>query len=184
MGARPLTDMGRAMLADLPPQLQGSSDYQAIMHAGAREVEMLEASIEQTRSQFNPASADIMLGAWEAEVRLPVGGQGATIGQRQLRVITRLQKLLGQSEGLEWEDAITKLVGPGWTYLEHIEGDLTGPPAYTLRIALPFPPSGSAYIEALREIREFTPAHLEILFDSGAGFILDESRLDLEGLGD
>lgn len=184
MGERPLTALGLAMIADLPARLRGSSDYQAVMHAGAREVEMLEASVEQVRSQFNPGSADLMLGAWEAETRLPVGGLGASIGQRQARVIVRLRKLLGVSEGLEWEQSITEIVGPGWTYLEHIEGDLTGPPASTLRIALPFPPAGSAYTEALREIREVTPAHLDIEFSSGSGFILDESHLDLEGLGD
>lgn len=184
MGQRPLTALGQQMMAALPPVLQNSSDYEASIHAQTREIALLEASIEQVRAQFNPASADLMLGAWEAIVRLPVGGMGASVAQRQARVIQRLQKLLGASEGLEWEQAITSLVGTGWTYLEYLEGDPDSPPANTISIALPFPPDGPAYTEALREIREVTPAHLDIRFaSSGIGFILDESELDLEGLG-
>lgn len=184
MGARPLTALGLQMIAALPPVLRNSSDYQAVIHAQSREIALLEATIETTRNQFFPSSADLMLGSWEATVRLPVGGLGATIGQRQARIIQRLQKLLGASEGLEWEQSITDLVGPGWSYLEYLAGDPDSPPPSTISIALPFPPDGSAYAEALREIREVTPAHLDIRFASGTiGFILDESELDLEGLG-
>lgn len=183
MGVRPLTALGQQMVASLPTFLRQSNGYLAVIHAGAREVELLEASIEQVRAQFNPATADLMLGAWEAIVKLPVGGFGATIAQRQARVTQRLQKLLGASEGLEWVQQITDLVGPGWSYLEYLPGDPDSPPPYTVSIALPFPPSGSAYAEALREIREVTPAHLDIRFSSGAGFIWDESELDIEGFG-
>lgn len=183
MGARPLTALGQQMVASLPTFLRGSSDYQAVLHAGAREIELAEAAIEQVRAQFNPATADVMLGAWEAIVKLPVGGFGATIAQRQARVTQRLQKLLGGSEGLEWVQRITELVGPGWSYLEYLAGDPDSPPPYTVSIALPFPPSGQAYAEALRLIREVTPAHLDIRFASGAGFIVDESEVDIEGLG-
>lgn len=184
MGQRPLTALGQQMLASLPPALRRSPDYQAIMHAASREAALLETAVEQVRAQFNPVRADLLLGAWEAEVKLPVGGLGATVAQRQARILARLRKLLGSSEGLEWEQTITDLVGPGWSYLEHIEGDPSSPPASTISIALPFPPSGSSYIEALREIREVTPAHLDIRFSSGHGFILDESHLDLEGFGE
>lgn len=184
MGARPLdqTTYGLDMLASLPPRVQGSIDYQAVIHAQAREVDLLEASMESVRNQFNPATADVLLGAWEAQVWLPVGGAGATVPQRQAKVLLRLQKLLGASEGTEWQDQITALVGQGWTYEEHIAGDGTSPPANTLRITLPFAPDGGAYAEALREIREYTPSHLDIEFASAGGFVLDESQIDQQEL--
>lgn len=183
MGARPLTPLGRQLLAALPPFLRTSPDYESVAHASSREFARLEATIEQVRAQFNPQHADLLLSAWETIVRLPVGGRGAAIDQRQHKIVVRLRKLLGASEGREWEESITEVVGSGWTYEEHIPGDITSPPVNTIRIALPFAPSGDLYLEALREIRELTPAHLDISFSSGAGFLVDESHLDLEGLG-
>lgn len=183
MGIRPLSPLGVQMRDSLPPALRESNDYLAVVHAFSRELDRLGGCAEQVRAQFNPATADILLPAWEAICKLPIGGAAATLPQRQGKVIDRLRKLLGQSEGREWEAQITALIGPGWTYEEHIPGDITSPPVGTLRITLPFPPAGEAYDEALGQIREVTPAHLDIEFVSTAGFVLDESELDLEGFG-
>lgn len=182
MGERPFTARGLRMLAMLPPKLQGSVEHQAVIHAQSRELDRLEGCIEQVRAQFNPATADILLNAWEYSLKLPVGGAGADIPTRQQRVVVRLQKLLGQAEGIEWEDQITALIGGGWSYLEHIPGDGTSPPANTLRITLPFSSSSGSYLAALQEIAEVTPAHLEIEFESAAGFQLDDSPMDITGM--
>jgi hypothetical protein len=182
-GARPLTALGLAMLLDLPPVLQRSTDYQAIIHPIARELEALEATIEQLRAQFNPATADILLPAWEYMVKLPVGGAGSSIDQRRQKLIARLRKVEGQSEGREWEAQITELVGPGWAYEEHDTGDPTSPAANVIRITLPFLPSSPSYQEAIDQIREITPAHLSLSFSSAAGFVLDESELDRDSFG-
>jgi hypothetical protein len=182
MGERPITDTGWRMLDMLPWALQDSVDYQAVLHAASREVDRMEAALGTVTAQFSPASADILLGAWEAQVRLPVGGFGTSLAQREARVLYRVRKILGANEGREWERNVTDLVGEGWTYQEHIPGDATTPPVDTLRISLPFPPGASAYANALVQIREFTPAHLEIEFQSLGGFMLDESQLDVEEL--
>lgn len=182
MGARPLTETGMRMLGTLPWVLRESADYQAVIHPASREVDRMESYVDQVRAQFNPAMADLLLGAWEMQVRLPVGGFGTSIDQRRAKVLWRLRKTLGSGEGRQWEADVTALVGEGWTYEEHIPGDGTSPAANTLRIQLPFPPAGDAYTEALTQIREFTPGHLEIEFSSLAGFTLDESHLDLEEL--
>lgn len=182
MGARPLTALGLQMQAALPPALRDSNDYLGIIHPLAREIERLEGCIEQVRSQFSPSTADLLLPAWETQARLAVGGAGASTAQRQQAVVTQLRFALGESEGREWEARITEMIGPGWTYEEHIPGDGTSPPENTLRITLPFPPDGSAYNAALLKIREVTAAHLEIEFSPAGGFILDESQLDSQEL--
>lgn len=185
MGVRPLNELGQQMVAALPPALRDSNDYLAVIHALSRELTRLEDSIESLRPEFSPATAVLLLPAWEFMVKLPVGGAGASVEQRQLKVVGRLRKLLTDEAGLgqAWVQDVTDLIGPGWTYEEHITGDGTSPAAYTLRITLPFPPAGSAYAEALTQIREVTPAHLDIVFESAAGFVLDESELDLEVFG-
>lgn len=120
-----LTPLGLAMLEQLPPQLRGSIDYMAAIHAMARELETLEAAIEQVRAQFNPATADLLLNAWEFETKLPVGGlPGQTVQQRRDTVLARLRKPFS-GEGRQWEETITAMVGPGWTYLEHDPNPLT-----------------------------------------------------------
>lgn len=182
LGGRPLTALGMQMRDALPPVLRRSNDYLAVIHACARETDRLEQTIEQTRRQFDPASADLLLNAWETIVRLPVGGQGATVAQRQAKVELRLRKLIGTSEGREWEDQITEMIGQGWSYQEHDPADPTSPAPYTLKITLPFPPAGSAYADALAQIRDVTPAHLALTLDSGTGFVLDESELDIEAI--
>lgn len=183
MGARPLTALGIQMRDALPPVLRDSNDYLAIIHALSRELERLEDSIEVVRAQLNPSTADVLLNAWEWMVKLPVGGAGETIDQRRAKVIGRLRKLLTQAEGQQWVAAITDLIGGGWTYEEHIPGDGSSPPADTLRITLPFAPDTDAYDGAVTQIRELTPAHLDIAWESAGGFILDESELDRDAFG-
>ena len=182
---RPLTDTGLRMLGELPSVLQGSDDYQAVLHAASREVDRMDATLESVRQQFNPAQADLLLGAWEMMCKLPVGGYGSSLAQRQARVLFRLRKILGSSEGLEWIASITDLIGSsGWTYEEHIPGDPTSPPVNWLKITVPLVLSGSGFAEAFSQIREITPAHLEIELLSSAGFTLDISDLDVTEMVD
>lgn len=181
-GKRTLTPLGLEMLESLPPVLRDSADYQAIIHAEAKEIERLEASLELVRAQFNPGTASVLLGVWERITRQTVAPVGKSEAERQAAITARLRKLLSIGYGSAWEEQITALIGPGWDYKEHIPGDGTSPPVGTLRIILPFPPEGSRYLEALAQIREVTHAHLEIEFESAGGFLLDESRLDLEEL--
>lgn len=182
MGSRPFSATGLAFLAQLPPILRGSCDYQACLHALAREVDLLEVSVELVRSQFDPAAATVLLDAWEYALKLPVGGAGSSTAQRQQKVLTRLERALGSSEGRDWEQQITNVIGMGWTYEEHIPGDATSPPANTIHIVLPFSGTVGVYQEALIAIRELTPAHLALTFATTSGFRLDEGELDLDSM--
>lgn len=183
MGERVLTPLGVEMRDSLPPVLRESQDYLAVIHAVAKECERARAALEVVRAQFNPATATVLLGVWERITRQTVAPVGKSESERQAAITARLRKMLSIGKGSAWEEQVTALVGPGWDYEEHIPGDGTSPPVGTLRITLPFPPEGSRYLEARDAIREITHAHLELEFESSEGFILDESRLDLEVLG-
>jgi hypothetical protein len=182
-GERLLTPLGVEMRDSLPPVLRESQDYLAVIHALAKECERAREAIELVRAQFNPTTATVLLGVWERITRQTVAPVGKNDAERQAAITARLLKMLSIGNGSAWEEQITAVVGPGWDYEEHIPGDATSPPVGTLRIKLPFTAEGSRYLEARDAIREVTHAHLELEFESTGGFILDESRLDLETLG-
>jgi hypothetical protein len=179
-----LSPLGLAMVAQLPPQLRGSYDYLAVINALSKELELLEAAIEVVRAQSNPATADVLLDAWEWQLKLPVGGTaGATVAQRRADVLTRLRKVLSSGEGREWESTITSIVGPGWSYLEHDPADSGSPTDGVIQIIVPFASGSSKFIEAQDQIRDITDAHLEIQFESSSQFELDVSELDQSEFG-
>jgi hypothetical protein len=178
-----LTELGQAMLAQLPPPLRGSYEYMAVANAVSKEVALVEAAVEIVRSQFNPGTADVLLDAWEFQLRLPVGGSGADIPTRRQRIFARLRKALGGGEGFEWEQTITEIVGPGWSYLEHDPADPSSPADGIIQITVPFPSGSSSFLDAQTQIRDITDAHLEIEFVSTATFELDVSQLDENEFG-
>lgn len=178
-----LTPRGLAMLAMLPPQVRESPDYQGVIHAQAREVELLESKIEAVRAQLNPLTADeLLLKAWEALLGLTVEPVGLTVAQRRTTIVAFLQRLKTSPFGSDWEENVTRLVGPGWTYAEHDGSDPSSPPPYTIRVQLPFAPTSRLYLLLERLLRDITPANLDIELQYVGGFILDESQLDQEGM--
>lgn len=178
-----VSDREQQMLDALPPPLRGSYDYIAVIHAYARELDLLEAAAETVRAQLNPATADLLLEAWEYELRLPVGGAGADIPTRQARVLARLRVVLSGGEGREWEDALTGILGIGWTYLEHDPADPSSPAPGVIKITVPWPSGTSRFIEAQNQVRDLTDAHLEVEFDSSTPFLLDSSEMDSAEFG-
>lgn len=176
-GPGPLSATGEAMLSQIPPVLRGSYDYLAVIRACSREVELLEAAIETARAQFNPATADSLLRAWEYELRLPPGGPaGATLDSRRATVLGRLQKPLS-GQGRDWERAITAMLGAGWSYQEvrDSDGNNTG----VIQVTIPWPLDSVEYQQAVEQIEEITDAHLELEFLSSTSFELDVSQLDV-----
>lgn len=177
-----LTDLGRLHLAMLPPHLRDDPDYQGVIHPLAREVERLEGKIEEVRDQLRPLSATTLLKAWEAQFRLTIDPPGLSLAERYEKIRPRLLALVSGGEGRQWVVQAGLIVGPGFDYREHVPGDVTGPPEGTVRIVMPFPPSGSRYAEVAKRLREIVPAHLDIEFSNLGGFILDQSQMDEETL--
>lgn len=175
---RPLSDLGVKMRDSLPPVLRGSHDYLAVIHAASRELDLLEAAIELMRGQFNPATADVLLSAYEAQYKLPVGGGGVSDDARRTKILARLVKITGSAEGREWEDTITALVGPGWSYREHDPADPTSPANGVIQVTLPIAVDDPAFEAARTQIREITAAHLELDLLSTLVFHLDSDPMD------
>lgn len=178
-----LTARGEQLRSTLPVILRDSPDYLALIHPFAMEMDRLDAAKESVRSQFFPASADMLLKAWEAQLGLPIEPPDLTLAQRRNLVFAYLRRQAGTPEGEVWVALVAALVGPGFTYEEHDVDNVDSPPAYTVRVTVPFAPSSGNFrrIEAL--LREITPAHLDLIVQFSGGFVLDESELDQEGLG-
>lgn len=177
---RPLTERGEEYRSWLPERLRDSPDHLAVIHAQSRELDRLEAAIEQVRVQFFPQTADILLGLWERVLGLTVEPSGVTIAERRGYVIARLRALASTPEGRDWVANVSSMVGPGWEYEEHVPGDVTSPPENTIRVTLPYPPTSSLYQQTERLIRDITPAHLDLIVTFSGGFVLDQSQLDQE----
>lgn len=181
---RVLSEMGERWRAMLPVRLRDSPEHLAVINAQAREFEMIEAAAAVVRAQFFPQTADVLLSAWEHELRITIEPEGTTVEERRELVLATLQRMRSTPEGRDWAGNVTALIGPGWTYSEHIPGDVSTPPEGTIRIDLPFPPTSASYARVEALIRVITPAHLDIELASppGSGFTLDVSQLDQEGL--
>lgn len=115
-----LTALGRAMLDDLPPILRSDPDYRGVIHAGARELELLAERVDELRRQFFPQHADVLLHAWESHHQLPTAPAGLSIEERRDILLAHLLKLRGASGGVDWVQQVTELVGPSWRYREHM----------------------------------------------------------------
>lgn len=175
-----LSDRGQRMRAMLPPFLQDDPDYLGVIHAQARELDLIESLLDSIQSNLIPWLADdLLLPAWEATLRLTIDPAGQTTDQRRNTIISFLRKMVTDPTGQQWVAVVTLLIGPGWTYEEHVEGDLSSPPAGTIRVNLPFPSDTRPYDLATRLVEDNTPANTVIEFTSLPGFQLDESRLDV-----
>jgi hypothetical protein len=177
-----MTPLGLAWRDRLPVVLRDSPEHLAVIHSTMREVERLEAAIEQVRRQFFPQQADILLKVWERQVGITVEPPGWTIEQRRTAVVAQLRKMRSSPSGADWMADVSLLVGAGWTYAEHVPGDVTSPPADTVRIELPFPPTSGMYGLIERTLREMIPAHVDLVVTFSGGFVLDESQLDQEAM--
>lgn len=176
-----LTDLGRSMLADLPGFLRDDPDYQGVIHAYAKEIELLEGRLQGMVGEFFAQTAtEKGMRIWEAELQLPIEPAGRTLEERRTIVLAYLARLSGDPSGRSWVENVTQLIGPGWTYVEHDPHDPLGPPEYTLRIHLNLDPGSPRWGDIYRLLREITPAHLELALVGEGGFVLDISHLDEE----
>lgn len=175
-----LTPLGQEWREELPVVLRDSPDHLAVLHSVCREIERCEAAIETVRDQFFPTRATLLLGVWERLLGLTAEPEGVSLEDRRLLVLVYLRKMRNQGSGTEWQQIVTRLVGPSWSHQEHDPADPDSPPADTLRVTLPFPPTSSVYARIERLLGIITPAHLDLEVVYDAGFVLDESQLDQE----
>lgn len=120
------------MIDDLPPYEQQSTDVQGFLTAVGNELARVEQGRQEVILNYFPATADTLLGLFEQTLGIPVEPPSLTLAQRQQAVLAYMQGLKQGGSGLEWEAAITRVAGTGWTYMENT------PSAYEVEILLPF----------------------------------------------
>lgn len=170
------------LLGMLPWFVQSDPNYQAAAYAAARELDRLEGMLEQVRAQFNPATADILLPAWQATVGTTISPAGVDLATQQQNVIALLRKTKTSDSGSQWEADMTAFLGPGWSYQEHNPSDPSSPAPGTIVVTVPFPPSSSDYLAVQAYIEATLDANLQVLLQYSGGFLLDQSPMDISTL--
>lgn len=155
------------LLSEVPPYERGAYEVQAVLRAVANELGRIEAVRQALIENFFPGTANALLPFFERLLGLAADPPGVTLDARQALATAAMARLGGQGSGLEWEAAVTGLVGAGWSYQEHDPADLTSPPAYTIAMKIP-----SAMASAWPVIREITPAHVDIVEGYSDGFFV------------
>jgi hypothetical protein len=166
------------MLGELPPFVRGDPDHQAVQYAYGKELERLEAKIEQVRLQGAPSTATLLLKLWEATVGAEVEPAGIPENERQLIVVAFMRALEANPTGLHWEAVIRLLAGAGWLYITHIHLDAGTPEPNEVHVILPFATASFWFGTVRRLIERITPAHVKLNVTASEGFMLDESELD------
>jgi hypothetical protein len=94
----------------------------------------------------------------------------------------RLRGLVSNSvlNEVHFVDTATLVLGEPPPGLVFVDNPATGPPAYTIRLAVPFPPTSTRYQQLAELVKVLSPAHLEVEIVYQAGFVLDASALDLQ----
>lgn len=169
---------GEEMLETVGWLLRDDPQVQAALGVIGREITRFEEIVTRVRLQMHPVYATDefgLLSMWEALLGLPVAQAAASEDQRRGIVIAWLRGLQSSS-GLAWEAALTQALGTStWFYTEN-----TGP--YEITIQMPFEVAtvGAQQVETLA--RAITPAHIDIAFTYGGGFIIGQSEIGVEDL--
>ncbi len=172
------------MLDEIPPDYREDPDFRAVIYCQAREHERKRERIDEVRRQFFPATADVLLGAWEATFRMTIAPPGVPIEERRARVGEAFLRALAGSSGAAWEAALEAVAGAGTVYTEfdpQVASNVI--PKHTVRIEVPSAVDPDVAERIERVIRAFTPANTDIDIVSGAGFVLDISQLDTHDFG-
>lgn len=168
-----LSERGRRLLEDLPPELADAPQIQTVVDVLARELERLEgAATEATQKMFPPAADDEYgtLKMWEALLGLPVALPGLTLAQRQALVRATVKQRRAAS-GAQWAEMLTTAIGSSsWSH--HY-----GPGDYVVTITIPYVPGGIAAGQVVTLARRVTPAHLQVNAGFTGGFLIGISNI-------
>lgn len=166
---------GELLLGKLPYYERQSWEIRAAVDAAALELERIKAARKVLQDNFFADTADAYLHWWEALLGLPPNPPGKTVAQRRTVVLAYLRAIRQSGSGLDWQTAIGNIVGPSWSYHE-------GPANYTVTVTIPYSAGSIGATDAERLAREVTPAHIDLIFGYGKGFIAGVSVVGQEPL--
>ena len=174
---RDLTDRALSILEMLPLPLRETAFYQACAVAQAEQLDALDAAVDLLERNMIPASADEWLAEWATMFGVQVD-PSATVEQKRTIVLAFVQLMVASGSGLDWEAAVTRLLGTNWSYQTHVVGGTT-PPSHTINVYVSYDASATSaqVLEILLD--SVTPANTTVNVAYSEGFILDAS-----GFGD
>ena len=126
------------LLDDLPPYEADSYDVQGVLDVLVRELERIDDARDTLVRNFFPQTADEYLTLFEELLRTTVNPEGRTTLQRQQAILAMMRRIAISGSGQDWQTVLTSFIGTNWTYEEHNPADGGSPPAWTVRIDLPF----------------------------------------------
>lgn len=164
------------LLADIPQFERRSYEIRAVLRAVASELARIAAAQAALIQNWFPASADVLLGRFEAMLGLPVEPAGVDLGLRRTLVLAYMRRLRSEGRGLDWEAALRSLAGTAWNYREHDPGSSDPPYAHTIDVNIP---QTLAYV-GWKLVRDITPAHIAINEGYTGGWLIGVSLLDID----
>lgn len=174
-----------AMMGDCPPILRDVPEIRAVIYGDAMETDRQLETLDALQQEMFPQRAtEVGLPWWERLFRLSPGPPGYPLYKRQEQAQGAAARLNQEPTGVSWQEDLTLILGTSsWSYVEHDPADPTTPPAYVIRIVLPFDPADFDYLRAESLIRAQSPAGWDFVLAYDAGFELGESLLGEEPLG-
>lgn len=166
------------LLHNLPPWYSEDETARAVMNVKGKELQRVEDFLAEIRRQMNPQLADDtygILGMWEARFGLPVKPAGVLVADRRAKVLAHI-RTKQSAAGSDWEDSVGEALATTiWSYSE-------GPGSYQVTISFPYVVGGYSAGQALTLIRDFTPAHLQIIPAYSQGWLVGISLVGIEPL--
>lgn len=153
----------------MPPILRRDYNFQAVADVMGSELDLLDVSLDTLERNMFPTLADTFLSLQEAVAGLSANTTDP-IETRRNALLAWLRRMVATGSGLDWEAAITDLVGTTWSY--------TIPSHHTITVSLPYVSSSALAKRAEEYIRSISQAADIINFAYGEGFTLDQSQMD------
>lgn len=172
--ARQLTPTTCSMLDMIPAWARGDPDIQAAMLAMSNEVDRINQRIQDAIEGYFPQLASTYLYLWEASLGLSQNPEGLTVLQRQQRVLGFLAQRANLSSGASWVQAVTLLLGTGWTYSRYPDENT---PRNTLTINVAYVEGSPRASDLIALLQIITPANTELFINYGQGFIIEQSQI-------
>lgn len=111
------------LLESLPPFMQDAPEIQTVLDVLAREVDRIDAARADLIDNYFPATADQFIHLLESLIDVgAVAPTGAPLEVRRAALIAYFRGLSTSGRGVDWEQAMTALVGSSWSYHEYEAG--------------------------------------------------------------
>ena len=167
------------ILVDMPNYYVHDRVSTSIIHALSNEIARVQATANAIRRQFFVKNADDtygLLATHEFGLGIATRPEGKSVAQRQATALAAVQRRFSP-RGKDWRAAVSAALGlndSDWDVIPHYPND------YDLTMVVPFAP-GTVELDAVIPLLEvFTPANLNIVTESGSGFIVGVSDVGEE----